>query len=358
MKKVAINALTVNPGGGVSVVREVARALSLSGLDVDVFLGAEKSKEALMDGQIKGVRVQVFLPFLPAYLRLFLGTFLFLFKRGYDAVLTPNYHSFCLGQSITLHLNLFSFMENASANHILEKIKRIDAELACRFADVNIFESSYIHSLAKSQLSSINNPKVIYMPINESFYRHDSQPDSIASKEILVISSPNAHKNNDVAMEAFSLFKEKEETEGYRLVFFGGQSKQDWDQYSALIDRLAIGEFVDFEGPCTPCVISERLSRAFCSMTCSSVESFCMVAVESMAAGCPVLVSDATSMPESVGDAGVVCADRNPAAFAEGLLSMLDEEKRQKLISEGKDHAQAFTRVEFSSQLADALGLS
>ena len=123
MKRVAINALTINPGGGMSVVREVARALSLLGIEVDVYLGTERSKKAIVDSQLEGVKARDFLPFLPAYLRLLVGKFLFLFKRGYYAVLTPNYHSLCMGKSVTLHINLFSFHHGMTYNFHENTIK-------------------------------------------------------------------------------------------------------------------------------------------------------------------------------------------------------------------------------------------
>ncbi len=44
-----------------------------------------------------------------------------------------------------------------------------------------------------------------------------------------------------------------------------------------------------------------------------------------MACGAPVVASDVTSIPEVVGDAGLLCAPRDVEAFATALRRVLDE---------------------------------
>jgi len=354
MKKIAINALTANPGGGLSVVRQFAQVLASIGYEVDVFLGTARSTKVIREAGIKNVNVKLVLPWLPAYLRLLIGKFIFLAVGGYKAVITPNYHSFSRGKTITLHVNLFSFMENPDGNSVSEKLKRLDAGLACRLSDVNIFESGYIEGLAKEKKGRINNSQVLYMPISDDFYRKPEGP-HIAKSEVVVISSPNKHKNNDVALRAFSIFREQHNRKDINLVFFGGQSASDWNEYQGMAAELSVENNVLFEGPRSAPELTERLNSALCSMTCSSVESFCMVAIESMAAYCPVVASNATSMPESLGGAGVICKDRDPDSFAVGLGKMLDDDRRAAFVEKGIARASRFRMDVFSSQLEQLL---
>ena len=54
-------------------------------------------------------------------------------------------------------------------------------------------------------------------------------------------------------------------------------------------------------------------------------EQFCRVAVEAMAAGVPVVVSDTGALPEVVGDAGVLVPPGDPGALREALLRLAED---------------------------------
>jgi glycosyltransferase involved in cell wall biosynthesis len=57
----------------------------------------------------------------------------------------------------------------------------------------------------------------------------------------------------------------------------------------------------------------------------SLYEGFGLVLVEAMARGCPVLAADATALPETVGDAGVLFDPREPDDLAAKLGAVLDD---------------------------------
>ena len=79
-----------------------------------------------------------------------------------------------------------------------------------------------------------------------------------------------------------------------------------------------------------------------------------MVALEAMGRGCPAVVADCTSMPESVGNAAILVQPGDPVGFAEAVLQLHDEPKdREKLITLGYEHVKSFRWNRCGQQFAD-----
>ncbi|MEA2347113.1 MAG: hypothetical protein QOG62_900 [Thermoleophilaceae bacterium] len=91
----------------------------------------------------------------------------------------------------------------------------------------------------------------------------------------------------------------------------------------------------------------------------SSYEGFGMPVIEAMSVGCPVVCSDAGSLPEVVGDAAVTVSSDDPAAWAGAILKELPD-RREALIARGFSQAERFTwdrvRAEWGKVLDDVTG--
>ena len=73
-------------------------------------------------------------------------------------------------------------------------------------------------------------------------------------------------------------------------------------------------------------------------------EGFGLPALEAMVHGTPVLASTASSLPEIVGDAGVLVDPESTDAIADGMMQLLtNERERQRLVALGYERAQQFT---------------
>lgn len=74
------------------------------------------------------------------------------------------------------------------------------------------------------------------------------------------------------------------------------------------------------------------------------IEQFGRVAVEAMAGGLPVVASDTGSLPEVVGDAGVLVSPDDPVALADALRDLMnDRARRGALASAARERAQRYS---------------
>ncbi len=94
----------------------------------------------------------------------------------------------------------------------------------------------------------------------------------------------------------------------------------------------------------------------------SLYEGFGIPPLEAMSAGCPVLASNCSSVPEVVGAAGVFFDPLNLPSLTKGLLRVLQSDVRAELIALGIEHAKKFSWesiiARYSFLYSDLLGKS
>jgi len=74
---------------------------------------------------------------------------------------------------------------------------------------------------------------------------------------------------------------------------------------------------------------------AFCLLYPSIYEGFGIPPLEAQKTGCPVVAFKASSIPEVVGDSGILVEENNAEAFAKALKSLEDEGVREEIIAKG-----------------------
>lgn len=77
--------------------------------------------------------------------------------------------------------------------------------------------------------------------------------------------------------------------------------------------------------------VASLLAAADAGLLVSHEEGFSNAVLEGMAAGLPMLVTDAGGNAEAVGESGLVIPARNPAALAAGLIALADPARRTAL---------------------------
>lgn len=84
----------------------------------------------------------------------------------------------------------------------------------------------------------------------------------------------------------------------------------------------------------------------------SLFEGFGLPVAEAQAAGCPVITSDTSSLPEAGGDAAIYIDPAKPEAIGQAIANLLaDKNLREAMILKGKANAQRFTAENYAKQL-------
>lgn len=127
------------------------------------------------------------------------------------------------------------------------------------------------------------------------------------------------------------------------LVIAGGEGWLEDDLY-ARIDALGLGERVRFIGFAADDDLPALYSAACVFAFPSLYEGFGLPPLEAMACGTPVVASNVSSVPEVVGEAGLLVDPLDVDALADALARALDDEAlRADLIEKGRERAAEFT---------------
>ncbi len=118
-------------------------------------------------------------------------------------------------------------------------------------------------------------------------------------------------------------------------------------QFQEVFDRvraLGLEQAVRFVGRVDANLLPAIYNGALLFVYPSLYEGFGLPVVEAMACGVPVVTSSTSSLPEVVGDAGLLVEPRDVGALAEGLAGLLrDPERRAALAAAGLRRAASFT---------------
>jgi glycosyltransferase involved in cell wall biosynthesis len=127
------------------------------------------------------------------------------------------------------------------------------------------------------------------------------------------------------------------------LVIAGGQGWM-FDDIYAEVARLGLDGRVKFTGFVDDADLPALYSAATLFAYVSLYEGFGLPALEAMACGAPVLGSSVSSIPEVVGDAGLLVDPRDVDAIAAGLIGLLkDASARDDYMRAGLKRAAQFT---------------
>lgn len=127
------------------------------------------------------------------------------------------------------------------------------------------------------------------------------------------------------------------------LVLVGGQG---WggDEACAIARQAGVSERVIDLGFVTEDQLRALYRRATVYVHPSLFEGFGLTVLEAMAAGCPVVTSNRSSLPEVAGNAAILVDPEDVTSIAKGLAKvLLDEQARDRLVEAGLERARLFT---------------
>jgi glycosyltransferase involved in cell wall biosynthesis len=158
---------------------------------------------------------------------------------------------------------------------------------------------------------------------------------------ILALGSKGYNKNYQRLLQAWEIIAQKRDFEDLWLITVGGKVNtlaggrvSAGPQYSRVVD---LGYVEDWKLP-----LLYNAAEAF--IFPSLYEGFGLPPLEAMACGCPVVVSNMSSLPESCGDAAFYCDPYNPQDIAKKVKILLSYgELKKKMAYRGLRHTKRFT---------------
>lgn len=166
---------------------------------------------------------------------------------------------------------------------------------------------------------------------------------------ILSVGTVQPRKNYARLIEAFRRLNLPD----LRLVIAGGKGWLD-DPLYAQVEALGLQERVRFIGFVADEDLPALYSAASVFAYPSLYEGFGLPPLEAMACGVPVVASNAASLPEVVGEAGLLVDPYDVDALAEALARALcDEALRHALIAKGHEQARRFSWAAAARQLLE-----
>jgi glycosyltransferase involved in cell wall biosynthesis len=161
---------------------------------------------------------------------------------------------------------------------------------------------------------------------------------------ILFVSTIEPRKNLPILLEAYSLMRGRRRVSPLPCLAIAGREGWLYEQVYARIDSLRLRDHVRLlgEAPGTSLVTLYQGARAFALP--SLYEGFGMPALEALACGVPVVASTGGSLPEVVGDAGILLDPHDVEGWAEALERvLLDEGEAERLREVGPQRAANFS---------------
>jgi glycosyltransferase involved in cell wall biosynthesis len=174
-----------------------------------------------------------------------------------------------------------------------------------------------------------------FHPLNKQELPPCSLKMDLRKKFILYVGARKRYKNFSMAVNVMALLPGS-----YELVIIGGEK---WDQKEInKMDQQIPGRYHIFSDV-SQHDLNILYNHAFCLLYPSVYEGFGFPPGEAMKAGCPVVTTNMTSMPEVVGPAGLMTDSADPVLFAEKIASLENESYKQHLIARGLQQVQQFT---------------
>jgi glycosyltransferase involved in cell wall biosynthesis len=229
---------------------------------------------------------------------------------------------------------------------------------SARRADALIAASDYIRNDLHAQLHlDLEKIFVTPDPFQSAFFSRPSQTelDTLQAKlnlpETFFI-YPAAcwpHKNHGRLIRAFA----RADIKGSQLVLTGGG--QENSSLPALIAELHLQDSVRLLGRVSTADLIGLYHLATSMIFPSQHESWSIPIMEAMACGCPCASSNVTSLPEEIGDAGLLFAPDDIDAMSAAMRRLASDASLRRTFSErGRQRVQQFGPTQFVQTLTQA----
>jgi len=283
--------------------------------------------------------------------RLLLGPLSWPVLKGLDVFhgLDARLPRFCRGTKkvVTFHdLSVFVSDEFSPESFRLKKRARY-AELATEADHFIAVSESTRRALLEFLGADETRITVVHEGVTADFFPRPPEEQEATRKKyhldkdfVLFVGAISRRKNVATLLRAFAVVAEKT---GLDLVLVG-RPGFGHEAEMAPLGELGIGERVHTLGFVPDADLPALYSAASVFVFPSLYEGFGIPLLEAMACGTPIVASDTSSIPEVVGEAGILVPPTDHEQLAEAIIRVVEDRALSKRLSEaGLERAKQFT---------------
>jgi glycosyltransferase involved in cell wall biosynthesis len=167
----------------------------------------------------------------------------------------------------------------------------------------------------------------------------------------LHLASDDPRDNTEAVIDALALLARRGSRP--RLVIPGG-IRERLAPLQERARRAGVTEQIEWTGFVSDEQLADLYRRAWAYVDPSLFEGFGLQALEALSCGTPTIAADSTSLPEVVGDAGILVPPHDVEALAEAMARVLDPALRAELSRRALEQAAAFSWERTARELLDA----
>jgi glycosyltransferase involved in cell wall biosynthesis len=179
------------------------------------------------------------------------------------------------------------------------------------------------------------------VPYSDSFKKEVQARYGLPERFFFTVSTVEPRKNLVTLLDAYMLLKKHHDASCPPLVIVG---RKGWNCDDILKYMTELEGAVRFPGYVSDEELIALYQMATCLVFPSLYEGFGLPVLEAMAAGCPVITSTTSSLPEVAGNAGLLVDPLNAEEIAAAMQKVLqDRELRARMIPNGRAWASCFS---------------
>jgi glycosyltransferase involved in cell wall biosynthesis len=244
------------------------------------------------------------------------------------------------------------------ARELRVRVERRESFRGVARADASVYVSEYIRQKA---LAAVPNPRgpqeTVYNPISPAMFKaladrdlskllHPGKPNLIS------VTSPMVWKNNPTLFEILGHLRRRRPDIDWRLTVLGIER----ENFLPILKQHGVEQSVDFVPWCPPDEIGRYYRDAFALVFPSVLESFGIPPLEAMAFDCPSVVSNCSTMPEVVADAGLLATPGDGEQFAQMVEKLWDNRPQwERLVRLGHERIGRFSPEQSAREMFDFL---
>jgi glycosyltransferase involved in cell wall biosynthesis len=170
------------------------------------------------------------------------------------------------------------------------------------------------------------------------------QAKSLPERFVLYVGTLEPRKNLPLLLKAFARWRQERPDQAEVKLVLGGAKGWLYEEIFRLVESLGLQAVTQFPGYLGESELPLWYNSAACLVYPSVYEGFGLPPLEAMACGCPVITSNTSSLPEVIGQAGLMVGPDDEAALTAALDRLLtDKAEHARLREAGIKRAAGFS---------------